>query len=260
MQTEDYEYLHNLEENLWWFVGMEEITQTLFDQIFIEQKDRRILDAGCGTGGMLKLLQKYAGTEEVIGIDYVKTALDFCVKRKIEKLVQASATDLPFGDEIFDLVTSFDVIVQIPGAGADVQAIREMYRVLKPGGIAFVRVAAYNWMRSGHDEALATQRRYTLPEIVEKMEKNGFQILRATYANSFLFPVAFVRRQVLKRIGLADKGSDVKPLPENLQWLNRLMTGVLKKESAILKNKNGKLPFGLSAICIAQKQNNLSKS
>lgn len=255
MQTEDYEYLRDLEENLWWFVGMEEISRILLDPIFVEPKDRKILDAGCGTGGMINFLKKYAGNEEVVGIDFVKTALDFCVKRDLRKLAQASATDLPFQDDYFDLVTSFDVLVQIHGEGSDEKAIGEMRRVLKPHGIAFVRAAAYNWMRSGHDEALDTQRRYNLSEITQKMQKNGFRVLRATYANSFLFPAAFVRRRIFKKFGLVDQGSDVKPLPEGWQWINKVFTEILRKEAVFLKNGKAKLPFGLSAICIAQKQN-----
>ena len=133
----------------------------------------------------------------------------------------ASATDLPFADESFDLVTSFDVLVQIPDGGADERAMREMFRVLKPGGIAFARGAAYEWMKSGHDRALGTQRRYDLDELREKLKRAGFEVLRGTYANSLLLPVAVIRRLLFKPLGLADEGSDVKPLPQNLQWLNR---------------------------------------
>jgi hypothetical protein len=94
--------------------------------------------------------------------------------------------------------------------------MREMFRVLRPGGVAFVRVAAYEWMRSGHDEALGTQRRYKLAQLVERMERAGFRVRRATYANALLLPAAAVRRLVLKPLGLADGGSDVKPLPQGL--------------------------------------------
>ena len=50
------------------------------------------------------------------------------------------------------------MLVQLPGEGSDELAMREMFRVLRPGGVAFARAAAYEWMRSGHDEALGTQR------------------------------------------------------------------------------------------------------
>ncbi len=253
MKKEDYVFLYELEEDLWWFAGMREITATLLDQVCKTMPDRKILDAGCGTGGMISWLERYAGKGEIFGIDTVKDALVFCRERQHKLLAQASATHLPFASSAFDLVTSFDVLVQIPGEYSDIDAMREMYRVARPGGIVFVRVAAYKWMRSGHDEALGSQRRYTLSELSEKMEDVGFEILRATYANSFLLPVAAVRRLLLKRIGLADKGSDVKPLPENLDWLNRTLKSFLSKEAKILSRSKAKLPVGLSAICVAKK-------
>lgn len=254
MQDEDFAYLYALEESFWWFAGMREITSVLLAPVLQTGRDRHILDAGCGTGGMLSWLARFAGSGgQVAGIDVVPAALRFCRERGHTHLARASVTHLPFADATFDLVTSFDVLVQLPGENADTQAMREMYRVLRPGGVAFVRVAAYEWMRSGHDEALGTQRRFSLGELTGKMEGAGFNLLRATYANALLLPVAALRRLVMKRIGLADSGSDVKPLPPHLGWLNRALTGVLTSEARLLANPKTNLPAGLSAICIARK-------
>lgn len=189
MQREDYESLHALEANFWWFAGMREITAALLDPMLPRSCDRRILDAGCGTGGNLEWLQRYAGKGEVVGIDLVTDAISFCAEGGSKLLAQASVTHLPFSDTTFDLVTSFDVLVQLPGENADDDSISEMYRVLRPGGFAFVRVAAYEWMRSSHDEALGTQRRYSLTGLRQKLQHAGFRIRRATYANTTLLGV-----------------------------------------------------------------------
>ncbi len=53
-----------------------------------------------------------------------------------------------------------------------------------------------------------------------------------------------------------DSGSDVKPLPPKLEWLNRVLTGALVSEARILRNPRASLPAGLSAICIAEKPHN----
>lgn len=253
MKTEDYAYLYELEEIFWWFAGMRDVTAEMLDPVCHPERDCVALDAGCGTGGMLSWLKRYTERENIYGIDVSPTALDFCRARGHARLAQASATHLPFADSSFDLVTSFDVLVQIPGAGADEAAMREMFRALRPGGIAFVRVAAYRWMMSGHDAALGTQRRYTLGELHDKMERAGFHIIRATYANTLLLPVAVLRRLLLKRLGLADGGSDVKPLPRSLRWFNGFLTGALRAEARLLKRRRINLPFGLSAICVAKK-------
>jgi ubiquinone/menaquinone biosynthesis C-methylase UbiE len=253
MQAEDYAYLYALEDDFWWFTGMREIAATLLDPFCPLGQNRLILDAGCGTGLNLVWLKRYAGNGTVIGIDLVADALGFCRRRPDQQLAQASATDLPFSSESFDLVTSFDVWEQLPGEKSDYLAMREMHRVLRPNGICFVRVPAYEWMRSGHDIALASQRRYTLSRLLQKMEDAGFNILRATYANTLLLPLAMLRRLVLKRIRLSDPGSDVKPLPPQLQLMNRVFTNVLRGEAHLLKRPKTKLPAGLSAICIARK-------
>ena len=253
MQSEDYAYLYELEESFWWFAGMRRVTAALLDPVCPPARARDILDAGCGTGGMLTWLERYAGGGRVAGIDFSPDALAFCRERGLRDVAQASVTALPFADSTFDLVTSFDVLVQLPGEGSDETAMREMFRVLRPGGVAFVRGAAYAWMRSGHDEALGTQRRYSLGRLAEGMERAGFRVRRATYANSLLLPAAVLRRLVLKRLGLADSGSDVKPLPPSLAWLNRALTSALNAEARLLKLPGAKLPAGLSAVCVAEK-------
>jgi SAM-dependent methyltransferase len=251
LRAQDYADLYALEESLWWFTGMREVTSAVLDPLCPPGRRRDILDAGCGTGGMLTWLERYAGGGRVAGIDLSADALDFCRCRGLRDVAQASVTALPFADETFDLVTSFDVLVQLPGEGSDETAMREMFRVLRPGGVAFARAAAYEWMRSGHDEALDTQRRYTLTRLKERMTRAGFRVRRATYANSLLLPAAVVRRLVLKRLGLADPGSDVKP--PGSDRLIRALASALKAEASYLKRPGAKLPAGLSAICVAEK-------
>lgn len=255
MNAEDFTDLYATEEKMWWFVGMRAISGALLDDVCPPDLEN-ILDIGCGTGLNLKWLERYArgGEEERInGLDFERAALKFCRARGENFLTQASAIDLPFADATFDLATSFDVLVQLPGERADEKAIGEMRRVLKPRGTAFVRAAAYNWMRSGHDRALQSQRRYTVSELAGKLERGGFTVLRKTYANTLPFPLAVVRRLALKPVGLSDKGSDVKLLPASLEWLNRILTAALLAEADFLKRKGASLPFGLSAICVARK-------
>ena len=252
MQSEDYAYLYELEESFWWFLGMRRVTAAVLDPVCPPGGARDVLDAGCGTGGNVNWLERYAGGGRVAGVDISPDALAFCRARGLRNVAQASVTALPFDDETFDLVTSFDVLVQLPGEGSDETAMREMFRVLRPGGVAFVRAAAYSWMRSGHDEALGTQRRYSLGGLTAGMERAGLRVRRATYANSLLLPAAVVRRLLLKRLGLADSGSDVKPLAPSRAWLNRALTSALHAEARLLKTGSD-LPAGLSTVCVAEK-------
>ena len=253
MRASDYADLYAVEDDLWWFEGMRAVTAALLDPVCAPGSDRMILDAGCGTGANLSWLARYAGAGRVVGIDAVSTALRYCRQRGHRDLAQASTTALPFARHTFHLVTSFDVLEQLPGPGADEQAIREFRRVLRPGGTVFIRVPAYEWMRSDHDAALGTYRRYSLEDLRTKTERAGLRVVRATYANSVLLPVAALRRLVLKRIGLGARGSDVKPLPPAVRWLNRPFTWALRTEARLLRRPGVRLRAGLSAICIAER-------
>lgn len=252
MQKEDYDDLYALEDTFWWFAGMRTITAAILDG-YCQSDDLDILDAGCGTGLNLEWLGRYGRKDNIVGLDISPDALRRCRERGLGSLVKGSTTDQPFADGSFDLVTSFDVLVHLAGEATDERALGEMFRVLRPDGLLFVRVAAYGWMRSSHDAAINSHRRYTLSELRHKIEGAGFSMLHATYANALLFPLAIARRHVLQPLGIVGSGSDVKPLPSGLSWLNPVFAGALGAEAKWLNSPERRLPFGLSAICIARK-------
>jgi DNA modification methylase len=138
------------------------------------------------------------------------------------------------------------VLQQLPN-GVDVKAMAELRRVLKPHGLLYVRVAAYQWLHSSHDRALGTLHRYSLSEFVRKLTSAGFEIEQKTYANSLLFSVAMAKRL------LRNTGSDVKPLPSYLRWLNAPMTQCLKLEAQFVTGGKRRLPFGLSIVAVARR-------
>lgn len=252
MRSQDYTDLYHLEDTFWWFTGMQRITAALLDPVCQSSGSISVLDVGCGTGGMMSWLSRYRRGANVTGLDINAEAVSFCRSRNLDQVTLGSATHLPFGSSSFDLITSFDVLVHLHGEESVRAAIAEMFRVLRPGGIAFVRVAAYNWMRGSHDAAIDMQRRYTLRELADNMEAAGFKVVRQSYANMFLFPIAFLWRRVLQPLGLSSGGSDVKPLPRSLTWMNALFATVLGSEAFLLKYFKA-IPFGLSAICIVTK-------
>src|SRR6185295_18586563 len=148
-----------------------------------------------------------------------------------------------------DLITSFDVLQHVPDE-QDALAIKEFYRVLRPGGVVFIRVAAYQWLRSGHDDAIAVHRRYVLPELAAHLKQAGFTIRRATYANTLLFPVAAIKRLIFTPKGRADAESEVKPWSKGFEWMNGLLKLPLRVEARGLSTID--FPFGVSVICIAE--------
>jgi len=246
MRPEELEYLYQLEETFWWFSGMRRITDAVVERRLKNDRGLKILDAGCGTGFNVAHYSRKHPENEVLGLDISADAIAWDRKRGLRLLCQASVTDIPFQSSTFDLVTSFEVICQGARPPVD-EGLREMLRVLKPGGFLFVRVPAYRWMRSSHDIDVDTNRRFTTGEFASLVEKSGLQVDWISYANCFLFPTVIVRR-LLKAVGIG-KGSDVRPLPGPV---NAMLEAVLFFEATFFRY-GIHLPFGLSIICLARK-------
>jgi hypothetical protein len=122
--------------------------------------------------------------------------------------------------------------------------------VLRPGGVLFLQLPAYQWLRSHHDEAVHTGHRYSATEVRQLVIDGGLRVRRVTYANSLLLPAAAAWRAInrfLPTTASAER-SDVRPIAPPV---NRLMRNVLGLEAPIVARRN--LPFGLSVIAIAQR-------
>jgi SAM-dependent methyltransferase len=247
MHARDFELLYQLEEKYWWFAAMRKITDTIAAPE-LQQPSLRVLDAGCGTGFNLRHYSMDP-TRDVYGLDIAEAALEHVRQRGWRKMAQASVTEIPFRSETFDIVFSFDVVSMIPRESLD-QALREMMRVLKPRGHLFIRVAAFKWLWSSHDEALDVRHRYTRDELADRLSAAGFVVEWTSYANGFLFPVILLRR-FLKRLGIGG-GTDVKPLPPGLGWMDGIFRAILTSEARWFKSGR-RLPFGLSLIAYARR-------
>ncbi len=127
MEIEYYQKMYDLEETHWWFVGKRKIIFSILDKFYKKRKDLKILDVGCGTGIMLTHLKKYG---DVTGVDDSAIALSLCRKRGHRQLFEAPITQLPLEEGTFDIVTCFDTLSH-QRVKDDLQALRELYRVLK---------------------------------------------------------------------------------------------------------------------------------
>ncbi|MDT5061906.1 MAG: hypothetical protein QOH63_2365 [Acidobacteriota bacterium] len=243
MQQHTYSIMYEVEETHWWFVGRRRIIASFVEKICREIKDHtpRILDVGCGTGANLELLGKYG---EASGVDVSQDALTFCRARGLENVRHGEAEKLPFEDGSFDLVTGLDVVEHLDD---DVAGLKEMWRVLKPGGRALLFVPAFMFLWGVQDDVSHHRRRYTLPGLRKVVREAGFEVERATYANITFFAPILLGRAVMKVTGL-------RPASENninVSALNGVLGHVLGAESSFLRRMN--FPFGVSALCVARK-------
>ena len=230
------------EERQWWYVGMRAIALALLEGALPPDPRRRVLDAGCGSGANLAALARYG---RAVGADVSEDALALA-RRRQAAAVGASVLSLPFGDTAFGLVTSFDVLYHrcVPD---DAEAVRELARVLAPGGFLLVRVPALRMLWGAHDEAVHSRHRYTRAEVEALLRGAGFAVVRATYANFFLFPVILLRRTLDRLTGR--HGSDVAFLPAPFEALFRRL---LLLEAWLVRRVS--LPVGASVLVLARKR------
>jgi SAM-dependent methyltransferase len=129
----------------------------------------------------------------VTGVDIHPLALRYCRKRGLSRIACASVVDLPFASARFDVVTSFDVLYE-KAVASDLEALREIARVLIPGGRVFLRLPAYDWLRGQHDKTIHTRKRYTAKQVAHLLIESGLVVEHVSFANTFLFPFALLKR------------------------------------------------------------------
>jgi SAM-dependent methyltransferase len=243
MKEHTYPIMFRIEQSHWWYTGRRKILANFVADICRRVTDRRprILDVGCGTGANLLMLSEYGDAE---GVDISKDALAFCRERGLDKVKLGAGEKLPYEDGTFDLVTAFDVVEHMDD---DLAGLREMRRVLRPGGRVLLFVPAFMFLWGLQDDVSNHRRRYRLPELQRVLEQAGFEIERSTYANiTFFLPILLVR-QLMRVTGIkAESENNI-----NVSAFNGLLGRLLGAESWILKRMN--IPFGVSGLCVARK-------
>ena len=252
MQQHTYAIMDEVEGSHWWFVGRRKILESFLDSVVEElgqrtsgagaQTQLRILDVGCGTGANLEMLAQYGEAE---GVDVSDDALEFC-KQKGLQAQKGLAEKLPFAEETFDITTALDVIEHLDD---DLSGLREMHRVTKSGGYSLIFVPAFMWLWGVQDDISNHRIRYTRGQIVARLQKAGYTVERATYANWTFFTPILAGRTIMKLTG-------IKPESENnitISGLNGVFGRLFGAESLWLRRFN--FPIGVSIVIVARKNN-----
>ena len=245
MNVEEYQQMYELEDKHWYFIGKRLMIKSILERYLLPAKNSRILDIGCGTGKILEMLQCFG---EVSGADTSITALEFCRKRGLDNLHHLTVEGcFPFIDSSFDFVTAFDVLEHVDD---DRRMIREIHRVCNPGGKLLLTVPAFMFLWSPHDHAVQHRRRYTKNQLEELVKLEGFCVIRASYTNFFLFPIAVAVRWF--RNAFHQKRAPSEFFIQIPDIVNRLFLSVLRLEAAMIQKVS--FPFGVSIVCLAEKR------
>jgi SAM-dependent methyltransferase len=243
LERQEYEKLHAVEDEMWWFRGMHANLLAAFRRRQPAQPGC-LLDAGCGTGGFLAKLSRALPGWSPPGVDADPGACELARDKSGRPVVCGSANRLPFADGSLAAIFSADVLCHRNVDEAE--ALASFHRGLAPDGLLVLNLPAYQWLLSEHDHAVHNVRRYTARRIRRLLRRAGFAKIRTTYWNSVLFPLMAARRLA----GSGSSGSDVMNFPIPIEIAFR---GIMRLETMLI-GRGLVLPYGGSILATALKQ------
>lgn len=246
MRKDEYENMHNLDEIHWWFRGVTAIVLSILDRTYKRASAMRILDAGSGTCWLGSALRRY-GTVDALDIE--PSLEPICLSRGVQRMIVAGVESIPVPDESYDLVVCSEVLYHLY-VKDDQQAMREFYRILRPGGRLFVKVPAHKWLSGQHDRVNLTRKRYEKQDLRELFGNGGFVLEFLTYANFFLLPIVYLKRKFERGMS-SHETSDIKRTNPIINWA---LFSIMRLEALILRHSA--LPQGASLIGVGRKREN----
>jgi SAM-dependent methyltransferase len=234
--------MYRLEDTYWWFGVRRRLVRALLQRGRVAA-GVKVLDAGCGTGGAYRVLgERWA----VVGLDVSPAALEFCRRRGMTLLVAGDVQRLPLRSASVEAAISCDVLEHLPD---DEAALRELGRVVKPGGLLVLTVPALPWLWSEHDEALGHLRRYSKQRLRELLQRAGWEIVWLNYTVSLLL-LAIVAFRLWRRLTRGRQAARVD-LFELPRPVNALLAGICTLDSWLTMRLP--MPPGASLVAVARR-------
>jgi SAM-dependent methyltransferase len=247
MEAHEYSQLAEHETTYWWYRAQREALMDEIARIGLSPSSR-VLDAGCGSGRVVSMLSERFGFD-ACGVDVSPYAAALWADRTRDSCLGGSVNDLPFASATFDMVVSMDVIYH---RRVDLtKALQESKRVLKNGGILLLMAPAFGWLRSTHDDAVHTVRRFSKSELVTVLTESGLTVNTARYLFAPFFPaIAAVRLWGRHRTTphRAVARSDMRHLP---RWLDSSLFAIARAEQ--ISRLTSITPFGTTVFAVAGK-------
>jgi SAM-dependent methyltransferase len=241
--------MRRLEANSWWNAGMRDIAEKLLAIAGLPSSGA-MLDVGCGSGQTMAWFQEMHPGWSTCGIDVAPEGVEAAAGAGLNAIV-GSGLDLPFEPDSYDLVITLDVLQHLPLPDGDETCLREIARVLRPGGWLFIRTNSQAFPRTLDDPA-NNFRKYTPPLLRSKLESTGFRVARVSRANALL-GLAEVPRELraTRREGEGYHGILAVP-PEQRGLAFAAKRAVLRSEASLIQAGLA-LPLGRSIVALCRK-------
>jgi ubiquinone/menaquinone biosynthesis C-methylase UbiE len=242
MEQGVYDIEAGIEARHWWFRGRRMLFASQLAALGVK-KNARLLDVGTGTGSNLRMLRE-EGFEQVTGIDLNPSAIRYCRSKGFTSVFQGDATCLPFANAEFDVVLATDAIEHIDD---DREALKEIARVLAPGGYVMIVVPAFPSLWGLQDVVAHHKRRYLIADLIEKVRSSALEVRQNYYFNYLLFAPIWLARQLIRLLKIK-RASEAE---FNSAILNQLLYWVFAFDVTTAPLLHP--PFGVSIMVVGQK-------
>ena len=233
MLEHEYDIMRQVEDQHWWYAALRNMVVKDVRALLKGRNLGSILDAGCGTGGMLQRLHDADSAWQISGIDFSSQAVAYSQQRGLTDVRQGSVNGLPFDSESRDVIVSLDVLYH-EGVNESA-ALAEFARVLKPGGSLILNLPAFEILRGSHDIAVHGARRYTPQRVAEILKQAGLNVEVLHCWNAFLFPPVLVARLLSRFTNKAEAGETKGDLVAPNPVLNAILTGIAAVDTRLTR-------------------------
>jgi SAM-dependent methyltransferase len=244
MDKSEYLRMYNLETNFWWYKTLHELVDF---SICKNKKGEKIkiLDAGCGTGRMMEIMQKYGW---VYGIDNSEDAVYYAKKRGLNNVILGDLNNILFEKDSFNTVICLDVLYH-QDIKDEWKVLKNFYNTLKTGGILILNLPAFDYLKRPHDKVVHTRKRYRKRTFIHDLEDIGFSVISASYRLPHLYFIILISKLFKGDRNSKESESDLKELPT---WLNTILLFLGRIENSLLK-RGFCIPVGSSLFVVAKK-------
>ncbi len=247
-----FQVLFEAEDRHFWFRARNRVIARVVQSVMAEfSPGYRVLEVGCGTGNVLRVLERTCAKGSVMGMDPFEEALVYARQRTGCKLLRGHLRQQGFEGQ-FDLVCLFDVLEHVPD---DIAMLQDIKTALRPGGTLLLTVPAHQKLWSYFDVASCHCRRYQWPGLQAKLAGAGFQTSFISEYMAALYLLAWLKRRLLGPAQSISASEGRKRAMEELRvprLLNPILTCLLSLESPWIGRRH-RLWFGTSILALARK-------
>ncbi len=248
-KPDEYQIMYQVETSLWWYKILHAKALRTIERHF-SSKQVRILDVGCGTGGMLSFLRAN-GYKSLSGVDLSPDAVRLTESRGFAVQTLDLHQIATFDPQArFDVIICNDVLCYFDNAQI-AHILSEFRKRINPNGLIISNNNAFDAFTGVHSIVLNIPRRFVIKEFEVIFEELEMQMVAHTYWSFFLSPLIWAYRKIqlaalrLGVIKLQNLGSDVG-YPGNFQ--NNLFLNIVKFEEKCFKTA----PFGSSLFWVVK--------